>query len=217
MLRDPNSFGDGSFSPIRPHGQSFPGRPLGHRFPFSGVIHSLEPSSIDSESSTGPGASIFSGWDDEFVDIKDYTPHTSPIGTVTGLDYTHGFTSSPQYGDAATWSSPYMSDAPAEPSYPFPISRLDDIIACHWVSDGGVCGDLVKRNDIGVHLQGRHGIRNGSREKISCLWLGCDRSMNKSSFARHVAEVHLGVRRTVRSTYLHADIPTDRPDLTYIT
>lgn len=147
------------------------GSPRRHFSP-SGPTYSSELTFSDSESSD-PGPSIF---DDEPVESEHHTPHT-PM---------HGIIKSPPQDAAILSSSHTVSAAPAR----------SVVTPCQWIDHGKPCNVLIDWKDVGVHLKGSHGIRNGSQEQITCRWEGCSRCMQHRALARHVAERHLGLSRT---------------------
>jgi len=71
---------------------------------------------------------------------------------------------------------------------------------CQWVmEDSSSCEKTISRENVTGHLA-EHGIRCMSRDLIvQCCWRGCGTSVKRQNIARHVREVHLGLKRRSHS------------------
>ncbi|KAI6127385.1 hypothetical protein EDD16DRAFT_1516664 [Pisolithus croceorrhizus] len=64
---------------------------------------------------------------------------------------------------------------------------------CGWVDSGVVCYQPLLPDEFSNHLR-RHGVTGDDKAKMYCRWVHCNTLMNKESVARHVLEVHLGIK-----------------------
>ena len=70
----------------------------------------------------------------------------------------------------------------------------ENVVVCQWVDNGTLCNDPIKGKDFKVHLHHKHGITSESR-LYECRWEVCSsRAMKKSTFERHMREVHNPVK-----------------------
>ncbi|KAG6382158.1 hypothetical protein JVT61DRAFT_803 [Boletus reticuloceps] len=77
---------------------------------------------------------------------------------------------------------------------------------CEWYNQDGTrttCGEVLTRETLTLHLR-KHGIKNMNRsDRTTCLWIGCEKVVNRECIVRHIRGVHLGLKRPSTQVQQH--------------
>ena len=66
---------------------------------------------------------------------------------------------------------------------------------CQFVTGGSPCNVMVLGNVRSVrdHLNWSHEFRGAGKDMVECLWMGCERRLQRESIPRHIVTCHLRV------------------------
>ncbi|KAG8213514.1 hypothetical protein J3R82DRAFT_10146 [Butyriboletus roseoflavus] len=93
--------------------------------------------------------------------------------------------------------APALSAPPIPPATANPAADHSNTVHhCQCVTGGSPCNGMVQGTirSIRDHLNRTHRLRGPGKDMVDCLWVGCERRLQRENIPRHIVTRHLRVK-----------------------